>query len=114
MQDLFTGQNPMIGQNLREVRNRLKITQSKLADLSGISVDTISRIEGGADCMSETIAKLSVALGCTTDALMKGTMEVPKSERAEILMRDIELLPAKRKEQVLDTIEALITYYKYR
>lgn len=114
MQDLFIGQNPLIGQNLKAIRNRLKITQNKLSELSGISVDTISRIEGGADCMSETIAKLSMALGCTTDALMTGTMEVPKGERASILMRDIELLPTKRKEQVLDTIEALITYYKYR
>lgn len=114
MQDLFSGQNPVIGQNLKVIRSRLKITQAQLANISGISVDTISRIEGGADCMSETIAKLSVALGCTTDALMKGTMDVPKSERAEILMRDIELLPVKRKDQVLDTIEALITYYKYR
>ncbi|WP_444925104.1 helix-turn-helix domain-containing protein [Microbulbifer sp. DLAB2-AF] len=114
MDDLFTGQNPMIGKNLKTIRSRLDVTQEKTAEMCGISLPTIARIEAGSECKAETVAKLANGLGCTTDALMRGVMEVPRDRKVEIMMRDIELLPDKRREQVIDTIEALITYYKYR
>lgn len=114
MDDLFHNQNPMIGANLKTIRQRRKISQSKLAELSGLTPETISRIENGSDCTSHTIGRLCHGLGCTADELIQGTMEVPRDKQVEILIGDIETLPTDKKNQVLDTVKALVAYWKYR
>lgn len=59
-----------IGLRLRETRVSKKISMEKLAQLSGVSFTTIYRIEKGAKPDAETIAKIAVALGVSTDFLL--------------------------------------------
>jgi transcriptional regulator with XRE-family HTH domain len=49
--------------NVKNQRNKLKISQEKLAEISGLSVQTINDIEGGRRWVSDkSITKLSAAL----------------------------------------------------
>ncbi|WP_442846739.1 helix-turn-helix domain-containing protein [Leeuwenhoekiella sp. H156] len=53
-----------IGIQLKERRDHLKITQSEVADLAGISVNTLYKIERGqANPTLESLEKLTSVLG---------------------------------------------------
>jgi transcriptional regulator with XRE-family HTH domain len=49
--------------NVKNQRNKLKLSQERLAEIAGLSVQTINDIEGGRKWVSaKTITKLSAAL----------------------------------------------------
>jgi transcriptional regulator with XRE-family HTH domain len=53
----------ILSKNVKEQRKKLMLTQEKLAELTGLSVQTINDIEGGRKWVSDkTITKLSSAL----------------------------------------------------
>lgn len=54
---------------IRELRQAMGLSQSALADRSGVPQTTISAIESGTNLTYETAKKLSRALGVTTDEL---------------------------------------------
>jgi len=58
--------------NLRGLRNKTKLTQSQLADISDVSMTQISKIERGESKNPElsTIKKLCLALNCSADDLL--------------------------------------------
>lgn len=62
----------MLGQRLKEARKAKNLTQTELAELSGVSRMTITQIERGATetTTSAVIVKLAKALECTTDFLL--------------------------------------------
>lgn len=60
---------------IKELRQNLGLSQSALADRSGVPQTTISAIESGTNLTYETAKKLSKALGVTTDEL---SVEVTK------------------------------------
>lgn len=53
------------GQRLRQLRRQHGISQEKLADLAGISVTTVARLErkSRSACRGRTLARLAAALG---------------------------------------------------
>jgi transcriptional regulator with XRE-family HTH domain len=55
---------------LKQARLRKPLTQDELAEQSGVSKNTILRIEKGADTYPQTVRKLATALGVEADALM--------------------------------------------
>jgi transcriptional regulator with XRE-family HTH domain len=58
--------------NLRHIRRRRLLTQSELADLSGLTTASISRIEtGDTKARISTVRKICVALGVTVDDLTR-------------------------------------------
>lgn len=59
--------------NLRAVREKAKITQTDLAELSGVSRITINRIENGElnETTSGTLKKLADALNVPIDSLIE-------------------------------------------
>lgn len=63
-----------IGQRVKHQRNKLELSQAKLAELSGVSLPTIKNIEldKRATPRGETILKLSEALQVTPQFLRKG------------------------------------------
>lgn len=62
-----------IGHRIGLYRRRMKISQEKLAELTGLSVGYISHIETGAKKASlETLVKVSSALNVTVDKLLLG------------------------------------------
>lgn len=60
-----------MGFALKEIREKMGITQEELAEKSGVSRTTISLIESGrADCVkTQTLTKLADALGEKVQAL---------------------------------------------
>jgi transcriptional regulator with XRE-family HTH domain len=55
---------------LRAVRERKALTQEELANLAGVSRQTVLKIEGGLEPRPPTIRKLAAALGVQPSDLM--------------------------------------------
>lgn len=77
-----------LGQRIKKRRNDLNFTQDILAQKAGISKGFLSDIENGKrNIGAETLLKISDALGCSLDFIMKGT------ENEEIQEIQIEIPP---------------------
>jgi len=65
-----------MGERVARKRKEQKLTQEQLAEKIGVSLQTISNIEGGKKAARpENIAKISSALGATTDYILIGKKE---------------------------------------
>lgn len=63
-----------IGQQIRERRKDLKINQAKLAQLSGIGLNSLSRLESGkGNPTLESLQKIVEVLGFELKFVIKGT-----------------------------------------
>ena len=62
------------GERLRQLRQRRRLSQEKLADLAGISLTTIARLErqDRSPCRSWTLGRLAAALNETPAAITPG------------------------------------------
>ena len=61
----------MLGENIRRIRTERHLTQSALAEKSGVSVQPINQIEWGAKGLSvPTLVRIARALECTTDEIL--------------------------------------------
>lgn len=84
--------------NLRKIRKQEHLTMKDLADLSGVSESAIGMYETGKRKPSfEVLLRLSEALGCTVDELVRGDEKSPSEDdelREELqLLRD---MPGRR------------------
>jgi transcriptional regulator with XRE-family HTH domain len=63
----------MIGANIRKIRKQKKLTQERLARLSNISLNTLTKIESGfAKAPNiKTVVKIARSLGVSVDELIK-------------------------------------------
>ncbi len=63
----------MIGTNIRKIRQQKKLTQEKLARLSDISLNTLTKIESGFAKTPniKTITKIARALNVSLDKLVE-------------------------------------------
>lgn len=62
-----------IGQQIRERRKDLKINQAKLAQLSGIGLNSLSRLESGkGNPTLESLQKIAEVLGFELKFVVKG------------------------------------------
>jgi transcriptional regulator with XRE-family HTH domain len=61
-----------LGERVRRVRRAQDVTQARLAELSGLNVITISRLEKGTakEAYADTVADLARALGVSADYLL--------------------------------------------
>lgn len=63
-----------IGQQIRERRKELKINQAKLAQLSGIGLNSLSRLESGkGNPTLGSLQKIAEVLGFELKFVIKGT-----------------------------------------
>lgn len=62
----------MIGENIKRIRKKRKITQIQLAKMSGLTNDYISKLELGKreNPSAEVISKIAEVLNCSTDDLI--------------------------------------------
>ena len=75
----------ILGQNIKDMRKTLNMTQERLADIVDLSTVFISQIETGSGKPSlETIYKISLALNVPIDDLVKNTSEELTSDISEI------------------------------
>jgi transcriptional regulator with XRE-family HTH domain len=59
------------GEALRRIRERKLITQAELAEKSGITISTLSRLENGLQqARISTVRKLALALGVNADEIL--------------------------------------------
>jgi transcriptional regulator with XRE-family HTH domain len=103
------GDDPMsLAEKVKQRREKLGMNQKQLADTSGITQATISRIESGQvkELKSEALKRLAAALRVTVDFLVDRTdsltpKEVVESDpNADYIFRGYEKLSAKGREQV--------------
>jgi transcriptional regulator with XRE-family HTH domain len=83
-----------LGENLARIRTARRLTQEELAQLSGVSVDTISRLERGAHATARraTLAALSLALGTDPGRLLGIAPPEQDTADAEQLRRAVHAL----------------------
>lgn len=61
----------MLGKNIRRIRTAQNMTQSALAEKSGVSVQMINQIEWGTKVPSvPTLVRIAQALQCSTDEIL--------------------------------------------
>ena len=61
----------MIGANIRRIRTAQNMTQSALAEKTGVSVQMINQIEWGTKGLSvPTLIRIAQALKCSTDEIL--------------------------------------------
>ena len=61
----------MIGENIRRIRTEQNMTQSALAEKTGVSVQMINQIEWGTKGLSvPTLIRIAQALKCSTDEIL--------------------------------------------
>lgn len=68
----------MVGKSIKERRKTLRVTQAQLAELAGISVNTLYKIERGqANPTLDTLTKITDVLG------MELCLQVKKLQKTE-------------------------------
>lgn len=77
---------------LLEYRERLNLTQSELAEKSGVSVRTIQRIEAGADLKGHTLKVIASALDVAPSELTETAEEEKKDKTEEFNYGTIKLV----------------------
>ncbi len=100
--------NKVFGKRIKELRERKKLTQEKLAEKVGLDLQTISRIETGYYFTSfENLEKLADALDVTIADLFNFGHVKPKEE----LIKEINTELANSSEKDVQRIHKLIFGY---
>jgi len=68
----------MLGENIKKIRKKRKLTQDRLARIADIPYTSITKIETGVikSPSVQTVAKIAKALGISVDELIKGVSDV--------------------------------------
>ena len=98
-----------IGERIRKRRQTLRWSQEKLAEMADVSLNTVSRIEGGQSDMSiEVFRRLAQSLGMSASERV-GDLEVMVKDgdmqRMSVRMRRLQ---QKDREVVFRTVDALV------
>lgn len=97
-----------LGERVRQKRKDCHLSQEILAEKAGISVNTVSRIEGGQAAMSiEIFAKLVGVLDADANELLGKNPEGDRNPVHKMVSRVLNLQP-KEQKVVIQTISALI------
>jgi transcriptional regulator with XRE-family HTH domain len=99
---------PVLGDRLKERRNRLGLTQEELAHQLGMGVRQIHRYESGTnDPSSEVVVKLAQFLNVTTDYLL-GLTDDPHGEItfSDLSETEQQLIIALRDGSFAEALEA--------
>ncbi len=99
-----------LGERIREKRKDSHLSQETFAEKAGISVNTVSRIEGGQAAMSvEIFARLVEILDTDANELLgRKTVQVNKDDPAEKTITRIRQLNSKERSLVIQTMKALM------
>ncbi|HEX9025008.1 MAG TPA: helix-turn-helix transcriptional regulator [Clostridium sp.] len=113
----------MLGDKVKMLRNEMKITQQKLAEVIGVSQSTIGMIEGNNQGASnDTLIKLANALNTTVDFLLSDDIKeidinnkinVPEIEDDDIrrIERARKKMDPKNKEKMMKILRSAFDEY---
>lgn len=92
-----------IGKNIQRTRVSRGLTQAKLAEKVGVSINHISRIETGAGTMSlDSLVAVSNALDTTPDYLLMGEYNITPDRAALIFSEKFQNLTKDEIEYILE------------
>ena len=106
-----------LGERIRKRRQEMKLSQESFAEKAGISVNTVSRIEGGQTAMSvEIFRKMIEILETDANILMgkEGDDAETRQQFEEVFYR-IQKMEWKEQKIIMQTIDSLIdSFNEYR
>ncbi len=95
-----------LGENLSRLRRDKGWNQEKLANLAGISLGQVSKIERNKDKPKlDTIYSLINALECTPNALLNDVTETSTNGRLEMALERLVELPEDEREALINIID---------
>lgn len=98
-----------LGERIRQKRKDSHLSQEAFAEKTGISVNTVSRIEGGQAAMSvEIFAKLVEVLDTDADELLGRRAKAEENDPVETTAARIRRLKPKEQKIVIKTMKALM------
>ena len=106
-----------LGERIRKRRQEMKLSQESFAEKAGISVNTVSRIEGGQTAMSvEIFRKMIEILETDANILMgKEGDDAEKRKQFEKVFYRIQKMEGKEQKIIMQTIDSLIeSFNEYR
>lgn len=96
----------LFGKRIKELRNKNKITQEKLAEMIGVEQQQICRIEkGGCFTTIDNIENLSVALNVPIDELFNFSHQ----KESDALIKELNQLLKKASEDQIKLIYRIVT-----
>ncbi len=96
----------LFGKRIKELRNKNKITQEKLAEMIGVEQQQICRIEkGGCFTTIDNIENLSVALNVPIDELFNFSHQ----KESDALIKELNQLLQKASEDQIKLIYRIVT-----
>jgi DNA-binding XRE family transcriptional regulator len=92
------------GQRLRELRQQRGLAQEELADLAGVGLTTVARLERQhkANCRTWTLARIAAALGEQFATLAAASTAASSSANGPLMARKITKSPETSKAQHRD------------
>ena len=106
-----------LGERIRKRRQEMKLSQESFAEKAGISVNTVSRIEGGQTAMSVEIFRKMIEI-LEIDAniqLGKEEGDTERQESVQEVLYQIQKLEWKEQKIIMQTIDSLIdSFNEYR
>mgnify|MGYP000960290850 FL=1 len=106
-----------LGERIRKRRQEMKLSQESFAEKAGISVNTVSRIEGGQTAMSvEIFRKMIEILEIDANILLgKEKGDTERQESVQEVLYQIQKLEWKEQKIIMQTIDSLIdSFNEYR
>ena len=106
-----------LGERIRKRRQEMKLSQESFAEKAGISVNTVSRIEGGQTAMSvEIFRKMIEILEIDANLLLgKEGGGTEKLESIQEVLYRIQKMQWKEQKIIMQTIDSLIdSFNEYR
>ncbi|QSR35185.1 transcriptional regulator [Marinobacterium iners] len=96
-----------IGENLKNIRKKMKMSQKELAEASGISSAQISRIEKGdqKNPQLETVVSLATNLGVSLEELVFGEKS---PNEINYLMKAVDEMETEEKEFIKRLIKTCV------
>ncbi|RHO89416.1 XRE family transcriptional regulator [Ruminococcus sp. AF41-9] len=106
-----------LGERIRKRRQEMKLSQESFAEKAGISVNTVSRIEGGQTAMSVEIFRKMIEILETDANLLLGKEGggTEKLESIKEVLYRIQKMEWKEQKIIMQTIDSLIdSFNEYR
>lgn len=106
-----------LGERIRKRRQEMKLSQESFAEKAGISVNTVSRIEGGQTAMSVEIFRKMIEILETDANILLGKEEgdTERQESVQEVLYQIQKLEWKEQKIIMQTIDSLIeSFNEYR
>ena len=99
-----------LGERIRKRRQKMKLSQESFAEKAGISVNTVSRIEGGQTAMSVEIFRKMIEILETDANLLLGKEGggTEKLESIQEVLYRIQKMEWKEQKIIMQTIDSLI------